>query len=136
MANDCTTTYKITGHSDSLTKLHKTIVELKNSNTYGIVDFNSLAEHYNLPLLKWSTRGYIHNIQLENNILTLTTWTTNQGYHDLFFSINKIFEDTLSISYQEVEPNYSIYRVHDEGGFFPEQTFISIYDEELPVQFV
>lgn len=137
MPNDCITTYKITGSLNSLTKFHKTIVKLQTADSDEIVGFNTLAKHYNVPLLEWPARGYIYKVQFENDILTLETWSAWQGCHDLFFNINNVLGSTLSISFREIEPNCEIYRIHDEGGFFPERTFMPINrDEELPVQLV
>ena len=76
-----------------------------------------LAEHYGIDYEKkgFSVRGYIYFAELDLNeeneyyVLTIETDTAWAGCHDLFYAINEILEDELSISYREIEPGGNLF---------------------------
>ena len=131
MANNCDTQYKLTGSRKAVNDLWNTLQKMAVNKKD--VYLYRLAEHYGIDYEKkgFSVRGYIYFAELDLNeeneyyVLTNETDTAWAGCHDLFYAINEILEDELSISYWEIEPGGNIFSVHDENDFFPENYYVS-----------
>lgn len=131
MANNCDTSYKITGAKKSVLDLWNTL-ESMGVNEKDIW-LDTLAERYGIDYRSKAihVRGHIYSASREEDkeedtvILTIDTDTAWTGCHELFLAINKTMRGTLSISYREIEPGCDIYCVHDEGDFFPEECCVS-----------
>ena len=131
MANNCDTQYKLTGSRKAVNDLWNTLQKMAVNKKD--VYLYRLAEHYGIDYEKkgFSVRGYIYFAELDLNeeneyyVLTIETDTAWAGCHDLFYAINEILEDELSISYWEIEPGGNIFSVHDENDFFPENYYVS-----------
>lgn len=131
MANNCDTTYKITGTKKAVMDFWHALQDMgeKSSNIY----LSDIADYYGIDWKKKgiSVRGHIYFSDLtskpEENfyLLTVNTDTAWSGCHELFHEINKVLWDELSISYLEIEPGCDIYCVHDEGDFFTEECAVS-----------
>ncbi len=136
MANHCYTTYKITGTHEAVKNLWDTL-ESMNVNSEEVW-LDELAERYGIDYRERqiSVRGHINYAELESDenadvyLLTLHTCTAWVGCHDLFYVINETLGDALSISYREIEPGCLVFRVHDEGDFFPEKCYVLSSGEE------
>jgi hypothetical protein len=123
MANNCDTTYKIVGSKRAIDNLWHTLSETFEGNGHDIWLFK-LAEHYGIDWRNQGiyVRGRIYYIEREDeDIITICTDTAWDGCHDLFYAINEVLDDELSISYMEIEPGMEIFRVHDADGFFGEE---------------
>jgi hypothetical protein len=71
-------------------------------------------------------RGHIYTAGYEpsENLLTIETVTAWVGCNYLFYIINEVLGGELSISHREWEEGTELFRVHDEGGFFPEECIV------------
>lgn len=132
MANICDTTYKVIGTSKALNDLYNTIRKLEEKGK-GYVRLYELAEHYGIDYEERQicVRGSIYFYEMDelNEVLTIGTETAWAGCHELFHAINDRLDDELSFSWREVEPGCSIYSVHDENDFFPEECMVSANGE-------
>ncbi len=132
MANICDTTYKVIGTSKALNDLYNTIRKLEEKGN-GNVRLYELAEHYGIDYEERQicVRGSIYFYEMDelNEVLTIGTETAWAGCHELFHAINDRLDDELSFSWREVEPGCSIYSVHDENDFFPEECMVSANGE-------
>ena len=137
MANYCYTTYKITGSQKAVKNLWDTLVSM-DVNTIKSFDVNTkriwlkdLAEHYGIDYenKQIAIRGDIIFAEYEEdkNLLTLETITAWAGCHKFFWTVNEVLGDELSISFREKEPDFGIFRIHDEGGFFTEKCCVFSY---------
>ena len=131
MANNCYTTYKITGTQKAVKNLWETLrsMDVESKDVWLL----KLAEHYGIDYQERhiSVRGNIIYAEYEFDenenwhLLTLETDTAWAGCHDFFYAVNEVLGDELSISYREIEPGCVIFCVHDEGEFFPEECCVS-----------
>ena len=135
MANNCFTSYKITGSKDAIMNLWNTLESMNAcSSDVWLAD---LAEHYGIdyPKRGISVRGHIFNAENESDAnndyyqLGIDTDTAWAGCHDFFYAVNEILGDEMSISYREIEPGCQIFCVHDEGEFFTEECCVSCSGE-------
>ena len=62
-------------------------------------------------------------------IISFETETAWDACNELFFEINRILNDELSISYRCCESGCDLFYTHDEGDFFPEECCVSSYGE-------
>jgi hypothetical protein len=95
-----------------------------------------LAKHYGIDYDKRgiSVRGNIYYIERDNeDIMTICTDTAWTGCHELFYAINEVLNNELSISYMELEPGMEIFCVHDEDWFFDEECIL--YADGMPFDF-
>ena len=131
MANHCYTTYKITGSHKAVKNLWDTLVSM-GVNTE-CVSLSDLAEHYGIDYQsrQISVRGGLFFAEYESgeNLLTFRTRTAWAGCHELFWSVNEVLGNEMSISYREKEPDSGIFRIHDEGGFFTEKCCVFSYGD-------
>jgi hypothetical protein len=126
MANNCDTTYKIVGSKRAIDNLWHTLSETFEGNGHDIRLYK-LAEHYGIDYEQRciSVRGHIYYIERDcQDVITICTDTAWTGCHDLFYAINEVLDDELSISYMEIEPGMEIFCVHDEDGFFGEECIL------------
>ena len=135
MANNCYTTYKITGSQKAVRNLWDTLesMDVKSKDVW----LAKLAEHYGIDYQKRqvSVRGniifaeYEYDEKNDWHLLTLETDTAWAGCHDCFHAVNEGLGDEMSISYREIEPGCIIFCVHDEGEFFTEECCVSCSGE-------
>ena len=135
MANQATTTYKVTGTRKAVSDLWNTLQSM-NVNTKNIW-LDDLAKFYGIDYeaKHISVRGHIYWAEYEedeendNYLLSLCTETAWDACNDLFEEINHLLWDELSISYRVCECGCEVYYVHDEGNYFPEEACVSSYGE-------
>ena len=133
MANQATTTYKVTGTrkavSDLWTALQGLNVNSKN------VWLDELADYYGIDYKakQISVRGNIYWAEYEEDddhvLLSFETETAWDACNDLFFEISRLLFDELSISYRVCECGCEVFYVHDEGNYFPDECCISSYGD-------
>lgn len=123
MANQATTTYKVTGTQKAVSNLWNTLQRMEvNSRNIWLDD---LAKHYGIDYQKKhiSVRGYIYWAEYEEDedtsLLSFETETAWDACNDPFFEINRLLDDELSISYRCCECGCEVYYTHDEGDYFP-----------------
>ena len=124
MANQATTTYKVTGTQKAVSNLWNTLQRMEvNSRNIWLDD---LAKHYGIDYQKKhiSVRGHIYWAEYEEDedtsLLSFETETAWDACNDLFFEINRLLDDELSISYRCCECGCEVYYTHDEGNYFPD----------------
>lgn len=135
MANQATTTYKVTGTRKAVSDLWNTLQKM-NVNTKNIW-LDELAKYYGIDYeaKHISVRGHIYWAEYEededndNFLLSFCTETAWDACNDLFEEINHLLWDELSISYRVCECGCEVYYVHDEGNYFPEEACVSSYGE-------
>ena len=125
MANHATTTYKVTGPIKAVNALWAILQKLEvNSQNVWLDD---LAKEFciDYEAKHISVRGYILWAEYEEDndtsLLSFGTETAWDACNDLFFEINRLLGDELSISYRCCECGCDVYYVHDEGNYFPEE---------------
>lgn len=129
MANQATTTYKVTGSRKAVSDLWKTLLGM-NVNTKNVW-LNELADFYGIDYeaKQISVRGHIYWAEYEeddeNALLSFETESAWDACTELFEEINHHLHDELSISYRVCECGCEVYYVHDEGSFFPEECCVS-----------
>lgn len=131
MANQATTTYKVTGTRKAVGDLWNTLQKM-NVNTKNIW-LDDLAKYYGIDYeaKHISVRGHIYWAEYEedeendNFLLSFCTETAWDACNDLFEEINHLLWDELSISYRVCECGCEVYYVHDEGNYFPEEACVS-----------
>jgi hypothetical protein len=131
MANQATTTYKVTGTRKAVNDLWSTLqkMEVNSKNIW----LYQLAEHYGIDYetKQISVRGHIYWAEYEEDpasdyyLLSFETETAWDACNELFEEINHLLWDELSISYRVCECGCEVYYVHDEGDFFPEEVAVS-----------
>lgn len=131
MANQATTTYKVTGTrkavSDLWVALQGMNVNAKN------VWLDELASYYGIDYESKhiSVRGHIYWAEFEEDddhiLLSFETETAWDACNELFEEINHLLWDELSISYRVCECGCEVYYVHDEDSYFPEECCVSSY---------
>ena len=133
MANQATTTYKVTGTPKAVSNLWNTLQRMEvNSRNIWLDD---LAKHYGIDYQKKhiSVRGHIYWAEYEEDedtsLLSFETETAWDACNDLFFEINRLLDDELSISYRCCECGCEVYYTHDEGNYFPEECCVSASGE-------
>ena len=133
MANQATTTYKVTGNQKAVSNLWNTLQRMEvNSRNIWLDD---LAKHYGIDYQKKhiSVRGHIYWAEYEEDedtsLLSFETETAWDACNDLFFEINRLLDDELSISYRCCECGCEVYYTHDEGDYFPEECCVSASGE-------
>lgn len=133
MANQTTTTYKVTGSRKAVNDLWNTLQKMEvNSKDIWLYQ---LAEHYGIDYeaRQISVRGHIYWAEYEEApandyyLLSFETETAWDACNELFEAINHILQDELSISYRVCECGCEVYYTHDEGDFFPEECCVSSY---------
>ena len=135
MANQATTTYKVTGTRKAVSDLWNTLQSM-NVNTKNIW-LDDLAKFYGIDYeaKHISVRGHIYWAEYEedeendNFLLSFSTESAWDACNDLFEEINHLLWDELSISYRVCECGCEVYYVHDEGNYFPEEACVSSYVE-------
>ena len=135
MANQASTTYKVTGIRKAVSDLWNTLQSM-NVNTKNIW-LDDLAKFYGIDYeaKHISVRGHIYWAEYEedeendNYLLSFCTETAWDACNDLFEEINHLLWDELSISYRVCECGCEVYYVHDEGNYFPEEACVSSYGE-------
>ena len=135
MANQASTTYKVTGTRKAVSDLWNTLQSM-NVNTKNIW-LDDLAKFYGIDYeaKHISVRGHIYWAEYEedeendNFLLSFCTETAWDACNDLFEEINHLLWDELSISYRVCECGCEVYYVHDEGNYFPEEACVSSYGE-------
>ena len=133
MANQATTTYKVTGTKKAVSNLWNTLqcMEVNSRNIW----LDDLAKHYGIDYQKKhiSVRGHIYWAEYEEDedtsLLSFETETAWDACNDLFFEINRLLDDELSISYRCCECGCEVYYTHDEGDYFPEECCVSASGE-------
>ena len=131
MANQATTTYKVTGSRKAVNDLWSTLqkMEVNSKNIW----LYQLAEHYGIDYeaKHICVRGHIYWAEFEADesndfyLLTFETETALDACNELFDEINHVLQDELSISYRVCECGCEVYYVHDEGNYFPEEVAVS-----------
>ena len=133
MANQATTTYKVTGTRKAVSDLWNTLQKM-NVNTKNIW-LDELAKYYGIDYeaKHISVRGHIYWAEYEEDedhvLLSFETETAWDACNELFEEINHFLWDELEISYRVVECGCEVYYVHDEGNYFPEEACVSSYGE-------
>ena len=133
MANQATTTYKVTGTRKAVSDLWNTLQSM-NVNTKNIW-LDDLAKFYGIDYeaKHISVRGHIYWAEYEEDedhaLLSFETETAWDACNELFGEINHLLWDELEISYRVVECGCEAYYVHDEGNYFPEEACVSSYGE-------
>lgn len=135
MANQATTTYKVTGTRKAVSDLWNTLQSM-NVNTKNIW-LDDLAKFYGIDYeaKHISVRGHIYWAEYEedeendNYLLSFSTETAWDACNNLFEEINHLLWDELEISYRVCECGCEVYYVHDEGNYFPEEACVSSYGE-------
>ena len=135
MANQATTTYKVTGTRKAVSDLWNTLQSM-NVNTKNIW-LDDLAKFYGIDYeaKHISVRGHIYWAEYEEEeendkfLLSFSTESAWDACNDLFEEINHLLWDELSISYRVCECGCEVYYVHDEGNYFPEEACVSSYGE-------
>lgn len=131
MANQATSTYKVTGTRKAVTDLWNTLqkMEVKSKNIW----LYQLAEHYGIDYeaRHICVRGHVYWAEFEDDkendccLLSFDTETAWDACSELFYAINDALNDELSISYRVCECGCEVYYVHDEENFFPEEVAVS-----------
>ena len=125
MANHATTTYKVTGTRKAVNALWAILQKLEvNSRNVWLDDLaKEFCIDYEAKYI--SVRGHIFWAEYEEDndtsLLSFETETAWDACNDLFFEINRLLGDELSISYRCCECGCDVYYVHDEGNYFPEE---------------
>ena len=133
MANQATTTYKVTGTRKAVSDLWNTLQKM-NVNTKNIW-LDDLAKYYGIDYeaKHISVRGHIYWAEYEEDedhvLLSFETETAWDACNEIFEEINHLLWDELEISYRVVECGCEAYYVHDEGNYFPEEACVSSYGE-------
>ena len=133
MANQASTTYKVTGTRKAVSDLWNTLQSM-NVNTKNIC-LDDLAKFYGIDYeaKHISVRGHIYWAEYEEDedhvLLSFETETAWDACNELFGEINHLLWDELEISYRVVECGCEAYYVHDEGNYFPEEACVSSYGE-------
>ena len=133
MANQATTTYKVTGTRKAVSDLWNTLQSM-NVNTKNIW-LDDLAKFYGIDYeaKHISVRGHIYWAEYEEDedhvLLSFDTETAWDACNEIFEEINHLLWDELEISYRVVECGCEVYYVHDEGNYFPEEACVSSYGE-------
>ena len=133
MANQATTTYKVTGTRKAVSDLWNTLQKM-NVNTKNIW-LDDLAKYYGIDYeaKHISVRGHIYWAEYEEDedhvLLSFETETAWDACNNLFEEINRLLGDELSISYRVCECGCEVYYVHDEGNYFPEEACVSSFGE-------
>lgn len=133
MANQATTTYKVSGTRKAVSDLWNTLQKM-NVNTKNIW-LDDLAKFYGIDYeaKHISVRGHIYWAEYEEDedhvLLSFETETAWDANNELFEEINHLLWDELEISYRVCECGCEVYYVHDEGNYFPEEACVSSYGE-------
>lgn len=133
MANQASTTYKVTGTRKAVSDLWNTLQSM-NVNTKNIW-LDDLAKFYGIDYeaKHISVRGHIYWAEYEEDedhvLLSFETETAWDACNNLFEEINHLLWDELEISYRVCECGCEVYYVHDEGNYFPEEACVSSYGE-------
>ena len=133
MANQASTTYKVTGTRKAVSDLWNTLQSM-NVNTKNIW-LDDLVKFYGIDYeaKHLSVRGHIYWAEYEEDedhvLLSFETETAWDACNELFGEINHLLWDELEISYRVVECGCEAYYVHDEGNYFPEEACVSSYGE-------
>ena len=135
MANQATTTYKVTGTRKAVSDLWNTLQSM-NVNTKNIW-LDDLAKFYGIDYeaKHISVRGHIswaedeEDEENDNFLLSFSTESAWDACNDLCEELNHLLWDELSISYRVCECGCEVYYVHDEGNYFPEEVCVSSYGE-------
>ena len=133
MANQESTTYKVTGTRKAVSDLWNTLQSM-NVNTKNIW-LDDLVKFYGIDYeaKHISVRGHIYWAEYEEDedhvLLSFETETAWDACNELFGEINHLLWDELEISYRVVECGCEAYYVHDEGNYFPEEACVSSYGE-------
>lgn len=131
MANIAYTEHYFQGSEKDLKKL-KGIFEFfdKNANNRHL---SNLAKELDINYDDINIRGHVEDWHCNENggnifLITSSAW---DSCIEFFYRINeKFFNNELSISYRVEESGCEIYKVHDEGPFFPERFYLSAYYED------
>lgn len=135
MANQATTTYKVTGTRKAVSDLWVALQGLNVNNKHVWLD--ELADYYGIDYKakQISVRGNIYWAEYEEDddhvLLSFETETAWDACNDLFEEINHLLWDELSISYRVCECGCEVYYVHDEGNYFPEEVCVSSCGEHF-----
>lgn len=135
MANQATTTYKVTGTRKAVSDLWAALQGLNVNNKHVWLD--ELADYYGIDYKakQISVRGNIYWAEYEEDddhvLLSFETETAWDACNDLFEEINHLLWDELSISYRVCECGCEVYYVHDEGNYFPEEVCVSSCGEHF-----
>ena len=115
MANQATTTYKVTGSRKAVNDLWSTLqkMEVNSKNIW----LYQLAEHYGIDYetKQISVRGHIYWAEYEEDpandyyLLSFETETAWDACNELFEEINHLLWDELSISYRVCECGCEVY---------------------------
>lgn len=133
MANQATTTYKVTGTRKAVSDLWNTLQKMNVNNKNIWLD--ELAKYYGIDYeaKHISVRGHIYWAEYEEDedhvLLSFETETAWDACNELFEEINHLLWDELEISYRVCECGCEVYYVHDEGNYFPEEACVSSYGE-------
>ena len=133
MANQASTTYKVTGTRKAVSDLWNTLQSM-NVNTKNIW-LDDLVKFYGIDYeaKHISVRGHIYWAEYEEDedhvLLSFDTETAWDACNEIFEEINHLLWDELEISYRVVECGCEAYYVHDEGNYFPEEACVSSYGE-------
>lgn len=133
MANQATSTYRVSGTRKAVSDLWNTLQSM-NVNTKNIW-LDDLAKFYGIDYeaKHISVRGHIYLAEYEEDedhvLLSFETETAWDACNELFEEINHLLWDELEISYRVVECGCEVYYVHDEGNYFPEEACVSSYGE-------
>ena len=133
MANQASTTYKVTGTRKAVSDLWNTLQSM-NVNTKNIW-LDDLVKFYGIDYeaKHISVRGHIYWAEYEEDedhvLLSFETETAWDACNELFGEINHLLWDELEISYRVVECGCEAYHVHDEGNYFAEEACVSSYGE-------
>lgn len=135
MANLATTTYKVKGTSEAVNNLWNALDSM-GANTKRLT-LDQLAQYYGIDYEAKGicVRGEVSWAELSyaeagcDEILSFETETAWTACDELFEAIDKVLHEELSISFREIECGCGIYRVHDEGDFFPEECCVSASGE-------
>lgn len=127
MANQATTTYKVTGTRKAVNDLWSTLqkMEVNSKNIW----LYQLAEHYGIDYetKQISVRGHIYWAEYEEDpandyyLLSFETETAWDACNELFEEINHLLWDELSISYRVCECGCEVYYVHDKVTSSPKR---------------
>ena len=104
MANQATTTYKVTGTRKAVNNLWNTFqsMEVNNKNIW----LSDLAKHYGIDYeaKQICVRGHIYWAEYEEDedvcLLSFETETAWDACNDIFFEIDRLLGGELSISYR------------------------------------
>ena len=131
MANQATSTYKVTGTRKVVSDLWVALLGM-NMNTKNVW-LDELANYYGIDYESKhiSVRGHIYWTEFEEDdghvLLSFETETAWDAGNELFEEINHLLWDELSISYRVCEYGCEVYYVHDEVSYFPEECCVSSY---------